>query len=1023
MSAKSKQEAPGASGKSSLSVWVPISSVIFLTTSLYSQYVIIHRSPVLGYLALLLPPIVLCLLTRRLALDEASNLLGGIRGSKLLLILGFILLVAILFRTYRLDDIAARLLVDEPIKGIWAVEIAQGASFKPFFHEKEFLFIYLEALFVLLFGANIVTLKLAAVFTGLLSLLAVYFIGRAFFSPIVGLLAAGFFSVMTWAVATNRLAERLNTAPLAVLTFYLSIKQHRQIVKLPSFIIAGASLGFGFYSFANFRPVFLIMLLFFFFFSIIERGFFLKNIAGILIYYATALFALLLPLGFELDKLQTYFLHLAGHETKLFRDLYDMLINLERGLLAFNSKAIGDMSVQPGATGYGGIIHPLLAVLFIYGLIYAIFHLVDKRNFLLFAWFGVSFLPILVSSPEPRRFNLVMPLLCLLAALGAVILGSAIFVKQGWISRVTIGALFVILFAIVSVDNFRAIFFRMYPPSNGIVPHYLAFADYALEQSKYYRVLPTIHPEQAAEFYLIMKKKADRAGVYNLEVNFRNLEEIIPLGSDPEQDVYLVISDFPEFKAELDLIEDYYPEARLKEHRDAKGRLLFYSLFLQRDEITRLIGLECVDLANKDHKARIKGGNIAQELKKSGFLGKTASDIQVTGSIRLPRSGIYRLAVHSTVPYRLRVANYLLTDDDNRTANLRFYKGFYDVELSVNGIAASDELIIELGFPQRADVAAIPSGILFSIPALDNRLKGVIPQQTEQVYRIKDMITPYYPPDKGRLVARDIIPLPYGDGYLCADYSRRLVVKYDNNWNFIAAVDPFDEIKRGFEEPFLMAAGADGRVFVARRDMVVVLGEGLKKRYHKTLNRGVIYDIAAFNNGNLLVLCIANLLLELDASGNVISESRLDNIIPEPVIEPRRLGISAQGILYIYDARRQRIFRLDRDSGYIDSFGNELVRIPGRFSIDDNGNVIYINHDLPGYIYILTPGGSLLTCPREMDETPNIAESLTAKGIDVQIEADFAALVNASFASPRLLFLSGGGEEGLVWELEKVAVQ
>src|SRR5258706_1383685 len=173
-------------------------------------------------------------------------------------------IVAVLFRTHRLDTVAPEMTSDHAEKLADVYDIPQGmySIYFPRNTGREPLYIYLCALVSHWFGVSFLTLKVVAVIGGLLTLPFIYLLGQELGSKRIGLLAVAFASIAYWPSVIERFGLRISFYPLfaAPALYYFFRGLRRQ--KRNDFILAGAALGIGLNGYTPFRimPVALIVL-------------------------------------------------------------------------------------------------------------------------------------------------------------------------------------------------------------------------------------------------------------------------------------------------------------------------------------------------------------------------------------------------------------------------------------------------------------------------------------------------------------------------------------------------------------------------------------------------------------------------------------------------------------------------------------------------------------------------------------------------------------------------------------------
>ncbi len=181
------------------------------------------------------------------------------------LLVFMVVAVTIFFRTYRLDTVAPEMTSDHAEKLEDVYDLTQGiySIYFPRNTGREPLYIYLCALVSQWFGISFITLKIVAVFGGLLTLPFVYLLGKELGSMRIGLLAAAFAGIGYWPTVIERFGLRISFYPLfAAATLYYFLRGMRR-QKRNDFILAGVALGIGLHGYTPFRiiPFALIALL------------------------------------------------------------------------------------------------------------------------------------------------------------------------------------------------------------------------------------------------------------------------------------------------------------------------------------------------------------------------------------------------------------------------------------------------------------------------------------------------------------------------------------------------------------------------------------------------------------------------------------------------------------------------------------------------------------------------------------------------------------------------------------------
>lgn len=169
-------------------------------------------------------------------------------------ILVAIVLVGAWFRLRLISEIPAEMGFDLAEKYFDSLSIARGSYFIffPARLGREGLSFYLVALVGRFIGLSKLTLHVTSALVGILTIVAVYFLGQEAFNRRVGLLAAFLLAVNRWHIVLSRSGFRAATMPLfTILALYTFIRAMRRRQPL-DFGWAGVALGAGTYSYRSF---------------------------------------------------------------------------------------------------------------------------------------------------------------------------------------------------------------------------------------------------------------------------------------------------------------------------------------------------------------------------------------------------------------------------------------------------------------------------------------------------------------------------------------------------------------------------------------------------------------------------------------------------------------------------------------------------------------------------------------------------------------------------------------------------
>lgn len=181
-----------------------------------------------------------------------------------LLAVGGVLLVAIGFRFYDIQNYPPGLFPDEAANGEDALLILEG-DVRPFYprgNGREGLFFFLQALSIKLFGIGVWQLHIVSAAVGVATVLLTYFATRVWFGRLAGVLATLLLATSHWHVTLSRTGFRAILAPLFIAAFTAcvgytiqAVRRKQKEASLVYAALAGAALAGGFYTYIAYRAM------------------------------------------------------------------------------------------------------------------------------------------------------------------------------------------------------------------------------------------------------------------------------------------------------------------------------------------------------------------------------------------------------------------------------------------------------------------------------------------------------------------------------------------------------------------------------------------------------------------------------------------------------------------------------------------------------------------------------------------------------------------------------------------------
>ncbi len=309
-----------------------------------------------------------------------------ITKQKAIIFLLIIIAIAAFFRLWQLNTIPPGLYPDEAANGQDALLIL-GGHHSPFFERglgREALYLYLLAGSIGLFGIGVLQIHLVSALVGILTVISAWFLAKKLFNTRVAFFASFFLATSAWHATLSRTGFRAILVPLfSILLFYFAYSTFKETSRKKRIwfaILAGISLGLGFYTYIPFRAMIGILGLLSIILFFINRKIFKKFRAEIIIGLSSAILVLI--------PLVIYFI---GHP--------DFLVGRAGGVSIFNPDlnhgdiigtffdilkktfwmffVDGDLNWRHNVSGFS-MLNPLVSFFFAFGFLYSLLIIFKK---------------------------------------------------------------------------------------------------------------------------------------------------------------------------------------------------------------------------------------------------------------------------------------------------------------------------------------------------------------------------------------------------------------------------------------------------------------------------------------------------------------------------------------------------------------------------------------------------------------------------------------------------------------------
>ena len=324
------------------------------------------------------------------------------------LALAGIMALGAFYRLYRITLIPSEMGCDLPhiYNNIHMVLQRQFPIFFPSHPGREGLFFYLAAPLAWVFGLSHATIKVASALVGVLTLPAIYLLGREIYNREVGLYAAFFLSVSHWHVILTRVGFRLSTMPLVLALMLLFFVRAHRTGRRGFYALAGLFLGLGLYTYNAFMIVPLIVVGALVVLALAGRGRTVwRDWDGILLLVIVAMFVFI-PLGrYAYEQPEQYIYRAATRVTDIEAPLPG---NLLLTFLDNNRRALGMFNIEGDALFVSNV--PFMrhlgffpAALFVLGAGYALWRWRRGYNGVVLMTLPILLLPTTLSLAFPQE--------------------------------------------------------------------------------------------------------------------------------------------------------------------------------------------------------------------------------------------------------------------------------------------------------------------------------------------------------------------------------------------------------------------------------------------------------------------------------------------------------------------------------------------------------------------------------------------------------------------------------------------
>ncbi len=296
-----------------------------------------------------------------------------------------------------------------------------------------------------LFGyrRDYLTLRLASMIYGILSVWMVYLLGSKMFNRKVGLIGAFLLSVSSWALVYSRICLDVSASVFFVLfCFYLYFSVDRPDNPI-GYILLGGVMGLATYFYVPARLVFPIVVLSMIIRMIFERGYFRRHYQ----YFLLMIAGFLLSLHLQGGGVSTYFVKNVPIGFTAWEKNRNMWSQIYRNILFayrtfFKEWGWGHSIIAER----GGSFDLITTYSFLAGLVWLIVHCKKRQYRFLIIWVLAVISPMIITTGEPRRAVLLTAPVYLTAAVGIYFL---LELMTRWLGRYRKAVLAILILALL----------------------------------------------------------------------------------------------------------------------------------------------------------------------------------------------------------------------------------------------------------------------------------------------------------------------------------------------------------------------------------------------------------------------------------------------------------------------------------------------------------------------------------------------------------------------------------------------
>ncbi len=518
-----------------------------------------------------------------------------------ILIFVFIIILAVLVRIIRLDQIPFGFWYDEAVNGLNSLKILNDPNLFPIFFGDTNLpahFNYLIALSTKIFGESVFSVRFVSAIVGVLTVVVAYYTGSELFNRKMGLMFAFLFAVSRWDINWSRIGMHGVTVPFFELLSIGLLLRSIRTRKLYLYAFTGLSLGLGFLFYFPLRFFPIVIAIFLIFLWVKKREFLKFNWPGLVLLVVSALLIALPLIQFTMFHPEEFFSRIQNtsiFSDKTFEQAWQAIVETTREhLLMFNFR--GDNNGRHNLSG-SPMLDPISGALFILGVALSVRYIYKPKYFLILCWFILMILPGILSldfeSPQSYRAIGSMPAAYLFAIVPIYFFSELRNEKPDWEKKLLYKTVIITFILIISTANISTYFNYQLKSSS-------SWLEYSAEETIIGKRMASLGEDAV---YYINSLYFGSPTIDFLTPNLNDYHvletyESLPLKFDNNREAVIFLDSSQSLLFEH--TKNYYPNGDFNTIEEPNGAIILYEIYLKPKVISEMQGLTVSYFNNGD---------------------------------------------------------------------------------------------------------------------------------------------------------------------------------------------------------------------------------------------------------------------------------------------------------------------------------------------------------------------------------------------------------------------------------------